>query len=261
MIITKRFKTNFTEEELKNALFAKKDQAEEILNDTNKWEKFKVKYETFLHKAYDIPVLGTVIDDIISMYQLVESYVKREYTDIPLASIISMLAALIYVISPIDLIPDFIPVIGYLDDVAVVTLVLRFGVGHNLKKYKSWQEKLRDNAIEELEEQVGEAILELLDDRALGALILSKDETVRVYAVEDIDEEPYRSTVYSVNLPVTILKKMYFEKEEDYIAFLNGVIESTDFKWSPVGRLDAIHEAFIHRYENYFDVEEGVLDE
>ena len=61
MIITKRFKTNFTEEELKNALFAKKDQAEEILNDTNKWEKFKVKYETFLHKAYDIPVLGTLI--------------------------------------------------------------------------------------------------------------------------------------------------------------------------------------------------------
>ena len=102
MIITKRFKTNFTEEELKKALFAKKDQAEEILNDTNKWEKFKVKYETFLHKAYDIPVLGTVIDDIISMYQLVESYVKREYTDIPLTSIISILAALIYVISPID---------------------------------------------------------------------------------------------------------------------------------------------------------------
>ena len=186
----------------------------EIRRLPNKWEKFKVKYETFLHKAYDIPVLGTVIDDIISMYQLVESYVKREYTDIPLTSIISILAALIYVISPIDLIPDFIPVIGYLDDAAVVTLVLGLGVGHDLEKYKSWQEKLRDNAIEELEEQVGEAILELLDDRALGALILSKDETVRVYAVEDIDEEPYRSTVYSVNLPVTILKKMYLEKKD-----------------------------------------------
>ena len=65
MIITKRFKTNFTEEELKNALFAKKGQAEEILNDANKWEKFKAKFESFLHKAYDIPVLGTVIDDVI----------------------------------------------------------------------------------------------------------------------------------------------------------------------------------------------------
>ena len=59
VIITKRFKTDFTEDELKNALFAKKGQAEEILNDTNKWEKFKVKFEVFLHKAYDIPVLGS----------------------------------------------------------------------------------------------------------------------------------------------------------------------------------------------------------
>ena len=83
------------------------------------------------------------------MYQLVESYIKREYTDIPLTSIISILAALIYVVSPIDLIPDFIPVAGYLDDVAVVTLVLSLGVGHDLEKYKSWQEKLRENAIEE----------------------------------------------------------------------------------------------------------------
>lgn len=261
MIITKRFKTNFTEEELKNALFSKKGKAEEILNDANKWEKFKIKFEAFLHKAYDIPVLGTVIDDIISMYQLVELYIKREYTDIPLTSIISILAALIYVVSPIDLIPDFIPVAGYLDDAAVVTLVLSLGVGHDLEKYKSWQEKLRENAIEELEEQVGGAILELLDNRALGALVLSKDEKVSVYAVEDIQEEPYRSTVYSINLPVTILKEMYLEKEEDYIAFLNGVIDKTDFEWSPVGRLDAIHEAFIHKYENYFDAEEGVLDE
>lgn len=73
-----------------------------------------------------------MIDDIISMYQLVESYVKREYTDIPLTSIISILAALIYVISPIDLIPDFIPGIGYFDDAAVVTLVLGLGVGPDL---------------------------------------------------------------------------------------------------------------------------------
>jgi len=261
VIITKRFKTDFTEEELRHALFSRKGKAEEILNDTNKWKKFKVKFDVFLHKANDIPALGTVIDDVISMYQLVESYIKKEYRDIPVTSIISILAALIYVVSPIDLIPDFIPIVGYLDDAAVVTLVISLGVGHDLEKYKSWQNQMRNQAIEELEDKVGAAIVDLLDGRMLGALVLSKDEKVRVYIVEDIEEEPYRSIAYYINLPVDILRKMYIEKEDEYIDFLNGVISRTDFQWSPKGELDAIHEAFIYRYENYFTVEEGVLDE
>lgn len=34
--------------------------------------------------------------------------------------------ALLWVLSPIDLIPEFLPVIGPLDDVVVVALVLRY---------------------------------------------------------------------------------------------------------------------------------------
>ena len=32
---------------------------------------------------------------------------------------------LVYLLSPIDLVPDFLPVIGYADDVVIVALVLR----------------------------------------------------------------------------------------------------------------------------------------
>ncbi|EEA85918.1 YkvA family protein [Peptacetobacter hiranonis] len=51
-----------------------------------------------------------------------EKYVKKEYTDIPIGTIIAILSALIYFVSPIDFIPDSIPGIGYLDDVAVVAV-------------------------------------------------------------------------------------------------------------------------------------------
>jgi uncharacterized membrane protein YkvA (DUF1232 family) len=35
-----------------------------------------------------------------------------------------------YLLLPIDLVPDFIPVIGYADDAIVVALVLRFATRH-----------------------------------------------------------------------------------------------------------------------------------
>jgi uncharacterized membrane protein YkvA (DUF1232 family) len=45
-----------------------------------------------------------------------------------------VVAGLIYFISPIDVIPDFIPVVGYLDDLGVILAVLKF-LGHELVPY------------------------------------------------------------------------------------------------------------------------------
>ncbi len=46
-----------------------------------------------------------------------------------------ILFALIYFISPIDFIPDFIPGIGYLDDAVVLMLVIR-SLGEAVKRYR-----------------------------------------------------------------------------------------------------------------------------
>ena len=45
-----------------------------------------------------------------------------------------VVAALIYFISPIDTIPDIAPLVGYLDDLGVITAVLKF-LGHELIPY------------------------------------------------------------------------------------------------------------------------------
>lgn len=89
-----------------------------------------------MKKAEKIPILGGMIDDIVCMVSLVDSYIKKEYSDIPVGTIISIVAALIYLLSPIDLIPDFVPVVGYLDDAAIVFFVLNFGVDKDLEKYR-----------------------------------------------------------------------------------------------------------------------------
>lgn len=42
----------------------------------------------------------------------------------PLSAKILLIAAIVYFLSPIDLIPDFIPVIGYLDDLIIVPFLI-----------------------------------------------------------------------------------------------------------------------------------------
>lgn len=82
--------------------------------------------------------LGKFWSDLKLLFELVNDYRKGEYREIPWTSIAAIIGALLYVLSPIDLIPDFIPVIGLLDDAAVVALCLR-AIDGDLQAYKKWK--------------------------------------------------------------------------------------------------------------------------
>jgi len=68
---------------------------------------------------------------------------------IPIAPRIIALALVIYIASPIDLIPDFIPVIGYLDDILIVLvgagLLLRSVPRHVLEEHVERYEERQAN--------------------------------------------------------------------------------------------------------------------
>jgi len=70
----------------------------------------------------------TSIRDAIRLAPDVLRLVKRLATDraVPRSGRIAVWFLLAYLVSPIDLIPDFIPVIGFADDVIVTALVLGF---------------------------------------------------------------------------------------------------------------------------------------
>ena len=57
----------------------------------------------------------------LTLVRLVRSYISGEYREISTSTIVSGLAVLLYVLSPIDLVPDFIPVLGFLDDLSLVS--------------------------------------------------------------------------------------------------------------------------------------------
>jgi len=98
-------------------------------------EGFK-KIKTLNHKPPKI--LKQIWEDIKMMVYLIKDYVNGDYRDISWKTIAAITGAIIYFVSPIDLIPDFIPVIGYLDDLTVLKMALKI-VTKEFDTYKEWK--------------------------------------------------------------------------------------------------------------------------
>jgi len=82
--------------------------------------------------------LKKFINDIRILISMVKDYSSGTYREIPWLAISAVVAALIYVLSPVDLIPDVIPFVGFIDDAAVVAACLKL-IELQLKEYKAWK--------------------------------------------------------------------------------------------------------------------------
>ncbi len=78
----------------------------------------------------------SILDDVPLLCSMIYDYCKGNYKEVPLRTIIGATAAIIYFVSPIDCIPDCIPVVGHLDDIAVMSYALKC-VHKDLMDYKA----------------------------------------------------------------------------------------------------------------------------
>ena len=83
--------------------------------------------------------LTEIWDNLQLLFELVSAWRKGEYRKIPTASIVTILASIIYFVSPIDLMPDFLIGLGIVDDAAVIGFVLK-QITADLEKFKIWKE-------------------------------------------------------------------------------------------------------------------------
>ena len=68
--------------------------------------------------------LNSVIDDLKTMFELLRAVARGDYR-IRKETLILIAGAVLYFVIPIDVIPDFIPVAGFLDDAAVIAWVVK----------------------------------------------------------------------------------------------------------------------------------------
>ena len=82
-------------------------------------------------------ILVSVFADLIVLFRFVRAWVRGEFRRMPRKSVLWALAAIIYFLSPIDLIPDILPG-GYLDDIAVIAFVVR-RIRADLDEFLEWE--------------------------------------------------------------------------------------------------------------------------
>lgn len=79
-----------------------------------------------------------VKEKFFTLGRLLRAYAQGEYRQIPWKSLLLIVAAILYFINPIDIIPDLLPLVGLTDDFAVLFLVYR-SIGDDIDKFLEWE--------------------------------------------------------------------------------------------------------------------------
>ncbi len=102
---------------------------------------YEVAKKSMTKAEKDTSLKGMASEGIASvrrLVRLVKAYAKGDYRDVSKKHVILTVAALLYFVSPLDLIPDAIPFVGYLDDITLIGYILSM-LGEELSKFEAFE--------------------------------------------------------------------------------------------------------------------------
>jgi uncharacterized membrane protein YkvA (DUF1232 family) len=102
-----------------------KEKMVQLLSEAD--QKAALNYESLLGLWESLQIL----------VRMVRSWLRGKYSP-PMLTVLSAVAALIYFVDPFDLIPDGVPVLGYLDDAAVIAAVVRLNLTE-ISRFRNWE--------------------------------------------------------------------------------------------------------------------------
>lgn len=133
---TETKRTTLTAAQRKRAVQKAESKARATLKDPQKARRLALNAEKILsaNKAQ----FSGVLDDLTALIRMIKAYASGRYRDVPWTTLVAATAAVIYVVTPVDLIPDVVPGVGFLDDAAVVAFVLG-AITVDLDAFKEWE--------------------------------------------------------------------------------------------------------------------------
>jgi len=114
-------------------------EAEKIVKDKDKlnnlltkaWKKWKEVEDS---NSY----FKSLKDTFRTFLKMIRSFINGEYQEIPWRSLVLMVAGILYFITPLDFIPDFIPMTGFIDDIALLSAIVK-SIQKDIDQYLAWE--------------------------------------------------------------------------------------------------------------------------
>ena len=126
-----------------------KDKASKLLSDN---ERVNTLLSTTKGKLKSIvesnEKLKDFSDKVYTFFRMVKAQMTGEYREMPWKSLVMITGALIYFVTPLDLIPDFIPALGLTDDLAIVVWVYN-SLKEDIEKFEVWENTIEVEAVDE----------------------------------------------------------------------------------------------------------------
>ncbi len=117
-----------------------KKEAATLIAQPDKLDAILIKAEQMVSK---LPGNIQALKYIPEFLSFINNYVNKRYTNVSKVSIIAAIGVIVYFVSPVDIIPDALPIIGYIDEAFVIGKCLDI-IEDELERFIQW----RDNNIE-----------------------------------------------------------------------------------------------------------------
>jgi len=119
-------------------------RAKKMMPNKKKISKCIRKARKIIDRLHNIPKFDALTNNICSFCDLVSDYLDGEYNKLPLSTIVTVFGGILYVVLPFDFIADFLPVIGWVDDTAVLACIA-LAEQNDVKEYLEWKKSTESN--------------------------------------------------------------------------------------------------------------------
>lgn len=113
-------------------------KAEKIASNRDKLKDLLQKTSAKLTEVSELPAVKESKSQIEVVFRMLKAYYNKEYRGISSRTLGLLVLGLLYFVLPVDFVPDFIPVVGYIDDLTVIMAIFK-SLNTDIEKFVEWE--------------------------------------------------------------------------------------------------------------------------